>query len=289
MLIMTLALIPKPFPDAPFRRKNMRRMAQNMIHELKKTDASLTLLQQMEQSLGLILQIEPFPDREYEYIGALSKPHHAAVFYTMRPTPYYVTRLKEISDHVIPKNLDPGHSFGLPIRASDKCDVESESPSFEYYMKVMQQIWTKHQQHFSKKKISIIVTTESRSVLDNLTAFQASSAGMLPFQYNFVVNGRDVMHGSGLPTNYKHESKEEIMLSMVSSLQAQLNAGYSVGNCCSSLHLLLFDFLRDGCGAATNSWNQCLQDNENVEFKVCCQWTSTDVCKAKRRKREKST
>ena len=51
----------------------------------------------MQQSLDLTLQIEtPYPDRPYEYTGALAKPHRAAVFYTMRPKPNYKRRLKNI-------------------------------------------------------------------------------------------------------------------------------------------------------------------------------------------------
>ena len=103
VLYMTLSLVPKPFPDDAFRT-NIKRLAQQIIIELQNIDADTSIVQLMQQSLDLILQIEPpNPDRPYEYIGALSKPHHAAVFYTMRPKPKYAQRLKEISDHVIPK------------------------------------------------------------------------------------------------------------------------------------------------------------------------------------------
>jgi hypothetical protein len=282
VLTMTLALVPKPFPDEPFRA-NIRRLAQGLLDSLTTTDTAMLKL--MQESLDLMLQIEPsIPERPYEYIGALSKPHHAAVFYTMRPNPYYTKRLKEISDHVLPKDLDPAHSFGLPIRASDKCIVESECLSFGTYMDIMKQVWTTHTTDLSRN-ITIVVTTESKMVLDDMVAFQSSNSDW-PFAYNFVVNTKDVMPGSGLPTDYTQTSKEDIMLSMVSSIQIQLSAGYSIGNCCSNFHLLLFDFLRDGCGAATNSWNQCLQENENPDFQVCCAWTSSEVCKAKQQKRE---
>lgn len=111
------------------------------------------LLKLIQESLDLMLQIEPsIPDRPYEYIGALSKPHHAAVFYTMRPNPYYAKRLREISDHVLPKNLDPAHSFGLPITASDKCIAESECLSFAMYMEIMKQVWTTHSNDLSRSK-----------------------------------------------------------------------------------------------------------------------------------------
>ena len=281
VLIMTLALVPKPFPDDAFRTK-LRQLAETTIKEIKYREKDSFILQLMQKSLDLMLQIEPsIPDRPYEYIGALSKPHHAAVFYAMRPNTYYTQQLKKRMELVIPKDLDPNHSFGLPIRASDKCIAESECLTFGTYMNIMKQVWVKHQNKFSKRNITILLTTESKIVIDEMAAFQ-SNKNDFPFDYSFIVNSKDVTPGSGLPTDYRNISKDDIMLSMLSSLQIQLNAGYSIGNCCSNFHLMLFDFLRDGCGAAINSWNQCLQENENPDFQVCCQWTSTDVCKAKR-------
>ena len=282
VLYMTLSLVPKPFPDDAFRT-NIRQIAQQIIHDLQNIDADDRTVKLMQQSLDLILQIEPpNPDRPYEYIGALSKPHHAAVFYTMRPKPKYAQRLKEISDHVIPKNVNPEHSFGLPIRASDKCIAESECLSFATYMDVIHQVWTKHKTKMSNN-ITIVLTTESKMVLDDMKAYQ-SEVHPLTFDYTFVVNTKDIMPGSGLPTDYVNSSKEEVMLSMISSIQTQLIPGYTIGNCCSNFHLLLFDFLRDGCGLALHSWNQCLQENANPNFHICCQWTSTLECKSKRDK-----
>lgn len=238
VLTMTLTLVPKPFPDEPFRA-NIRRLAQHLLDTSTTTDTDMLKLTQ--ESLDLMLQIErSIPDRPYECIGALSKPHHAAVFYTMRPNPYYAKRLREISDHVLPKNLDPAHSFGLPIRASDKCIAESECLSFATYMEIMKQVWTTHSNDLSRN-ITIVLTTESKMVLDDMVAFQSSSTDW-PFAYTFVVNTKDIMPGSGLPTDYIKTSKEDIMLSMVSSIQIQLSAWYSIGNCCSNFHLLLFNF-----------------------------------------------
>jgi hypothetical protein len=64
------------------------------------------LLKLIQESLDLMLQIEPsIPDQPYEYIGALSKPHHAAVFYTMRPNPYYAKTLPCSDNTYLDKHL----------------------------------------------------------------------------------------------------------------------------------------------------------------------------------------
>jgi hypothetical protein len=99
------------------------------------------------------------------------------------------------------------------------------------------------------------------------------------------------MQSTGLPKDFvkntKYESTEdEIMLSAISSLKAQLMAKFTVGNCCSNFHLLLFDFLQDGCGAAKDNIGQCLQDNEDPEFRICCMWSTTDECDQKSKARQ---
>ena len=117
-------------------------------------------------------------------------------------------------------------------------------------------------------------------ILEDMEAFQ-SEARPFPFDYTFFVNTKDIMPRSGLPADYIISSKEEAMLSMISLIQIQLIPGYTIGDCCSNFHLLLFVFIRDVCGLGFHSWNQCLQENANPNFRICCQWTSTHECKAK--------
>jgi hypothetical protein len=71
---------------------------------------------------------------------------------------------------------------------------------------------------------------------------------------------------------------DDIMLSAISSLKLQLHARHTVGNCCSNFHLLLFDFLEEGCGPAKDQNVECLQDNEAPEYRLCCLWSKTDEC-----------
>lgn len=65
---------------------------------------------------------------------------------------------------------------------------------------------------------------------------------------------------------------DEIMLSAVSSLKAQLLPRISIGNCCSNFHAMLNDFLSEDCGAASSNEFLCLQEYEDPRLKVCCGW-----------------
>lgn len=140
---------------------------------------------------------------------------------------------------------------------------------------------------------SIVLTTESKSILSDMHRFEDNQTlrATVPFSYRFVTNDHDVMQSTGLPENFMkktadHIAADDIMLSAVSSLKAQLMAKYTVGNCCSNFHLLLFDFLRDGCGAARDNVGQCLQENDDPEFRVCCMWSKTDECVEKGKKKK---
>ena len=110
------------------------------------------------------------------------------------------------------------------------------------------------------------------------------------FAYDFVINGRDILPGSGfikdvgtyklyfslylgmfssiINNSSQHLSSLPVwqnrgmgmaadpdanMLSSMSSLKAQLLPRLSIGNCCSNFHTLLSDFLVEGCGAASEN------------------------------------
>lgn len=53
--------------------------------------------------------------------------------------------------------------------------------------------------------------------------------------------------------------------------------GDTIINCCSNFHKLLTIFLGNGYGAGPINNFECLQDNENPAYRVCCQWTKTLV------------
>jgi hypothetical protein len=267
-------------------------------HVSEATDGNDPRIAIMEKSKEAIADETPFDkEKKYYYFGVESQPHHAAVFYAMRPNPFYAEKLEEILNHIFPEDFNPELSFGLPIRASDKCLMESECLAFPQYMKLMGQIWKTHE-HAIKESAknrgttdlttSIILTTESQSVLRDKVNFEKNDTlrASVPFSYKFITNEHDVMQSTGLPSNFMKNTghvitSDEIMLSAMSSLKAQLMAKFTVGNCCSNFHLLLFDFLQDGCGAAKDNIGQCLQDNDDPEFRVCCMWSKSDECKEK--------
>jgi hypothetical protein len=65
---------------------------------------------------------------------------------------------------------------------------------------------------------------------------------------------------------------DELMLSAVSSLKAQLLPRISIGDCCSNFHILFNDFLTEGCGAASNNSFFCLNEHPDPLLRVCCGW-----------------
>lgn len=266
------------------------------VHEA--TGGTDPRIELMEKSKAVMLDDTPFDkEKKYYYFGVESRTHHAAIFYAMRPNPFYAEKLDEIHTKIIPDDYNPELSFGLPIRASDKCLMESECLAFPQYMKVMGQIWNTHQEVIGQSAshhgaingtTSIVLTTESQSVLRDKEKFEKDVMlrATVPFQYQFVTNDHDIMQSTGLPKNFIKNTNnvatlDEIMLSAISSLKAQLMAKFTIGNCCSNFHLMLFDFLQDGCGAAKDNIGQCLQDNEDPEFRLCCMWSKTDECDAK--------
>eukprot|EP00536_Pseudo-nitzschia_multiseries_P001583 jgi/Psemu1/300844/fgenesh1_kg.20_\ len=112
----------------------------------------------------------------------------------------------------------------------------------------------------------------------------------LSFPFKFVTNRFDVLPNTGNPSKLSESSEhspEEVLLSALASLKIQLYAKYTVGNCCSNHHLLLFDFLKEGCGAGDmDHVATCMQDHEDARFRICCGWTKTEECVAKRLERE---
>ena len=134
---------------------------------------------------------------------------------------------------------------------------------------------------------SIIVTSESAQVQEEQQLYlKGDSVNESPMPFQFVNNDFDLHQGTGNPemmtsrvTNATHD---EFMLSAISSLKLQLHARYTVGNCCSNFHLLLFDFLEEGCGPAKDQKAECMQENEDPEFRLCCRWSKTEECDRKR-------
>ena len=177
----------------------------------------------------------------------------------------------------------------VSFAASDKCTKESECLDFEQYMKVMTVIWRK-KLGATHNTTNIILTTESQSVMDEMRNFDADLKQTVPFSYRFITNEQDVMQGTGLAKSFEsgNITADDVMLSSVAALKLQLMARYTVGNCCSNFHILLFDFLRDGCGSSQATVaTTCLQEMEEPEFRVCCSWDKSEECRAKRQEADK--
>ena len=303
VIVSNFALRPKHTP--PGFLGGILRYTDVIIDAVKKaTDGKDPRIDILEKSRAIIGAESPFDARKkYYYFGVESCTHHAAVFYVMRPNPYYAGKLDEIHNKIVPKDFNPELSFGLPIRASDKCLKESECLSFPQYMKVVAQKWKVQQKSIiqsatalnaaANQTFFIILTSESQSILHDKELFENDDTlrQSVPFRYQFLTNEHDVMQSTGLPKDFMKNmthgaTHEDIMLSAISSLKAQLMAKFTVGNCCSNFHLLLFDFLQDGCGAAKDNIAQCLQDNEDPEFRICCMWSKTDECDQKSKARQ---
>ena len=74
---------------------------------------------------------------------------------------------------------------------------------------------------------------------------------------------------------------DDIMMSVLSTLQAQLMPRITVANCCSGFHQMFNDFLSEGCGAATEHNYQCLQDTDDPLLFPCCGYNDQCVEKKK--------
>jgi hypothetical protein len=70
----------------------------------------------------------------------------------------------------------------------------------------------------------------------------------------------------------KTYSSDEVMISMLSTLKAQLLPQVTVANCCSDFHQMLNDFLYEGCGTSSTNTFQCLQDTNDPFLVPCCRY-----------------
>mmetsp|Transcript_5138 Transcript_5138/g.8437 ORF Transcript_5138/g.8437 Transcript_5138/m.8437 type:complete len:742 (+) Transcript_5138:42-2267(+) len=214
---------------------------------------------------------------EYIYSNRYTKTAHATLMYLMRPNRHYQRLSDEIVASVVPKDVDRSRSIGLPIRGSDKCTAESLCYGFDTYMKLVNRMWEEQlkggDDDGNKTKGELFLTTEDKTILEARKAYARNDS----FPYRFIVNQKDVLQGSGKPKSYKDRA-DAIMLSSIVSMKLQLQSKFVVGNCCSNFHLMIFDMVREGCGAVRDSQAMCLQEHPDPEFHICCGWTRTDEC-----------
>lgn len=295
VLVMNQVLRPQRTP--PQLRQNIRRIIdEHIIGPLEAQRPNDPLLNVLLKAANRTLDDVVIDESQYSYYGKASNVNHALVMYMMRPNPYYSDRLKEILNESLQSAFNPNLAMGLPIRASDKCNTESECLNFEQYMTLVDRTWEDRKSLFfgsqmysngrkgfqlESPKSTVIVTSESRKVYNEQKLFLKASAGNNTFPFHLVNNNFDLQQGTGDPASMssgKNVSLEDIMMSSISSLQLQLQTRYTFGNCCSNFHLLLFDFLEEGCGPAKDHQSECLQDSQYPEYRLCCLWSKNDEC-----------
>ena len=277
VLILRLAFRPQREPDNLRRRlyEKARPVALSLVHNLNLQDKSAVL-----DALEDLLQPDLPSMDSYNYYGANSPLFHALLLYAMRPNPRAEIAMQAMVKQALPSSYQPDQSIGLAIRATDKCDVESECLSLPQYLRSLKPLWNEN-----GIKTNIVITTEARDVMHELKSMIQKNVTHLhiPFDAQFVTNRRDVLQDSGYL--YKQQSaytQQDAMLSAISSLQLQMATRLTVGNCCSNFHLLLADFLSEGCGMAARNTFVCLQDHPISEFRMCCQWDKSEECLARR-------
>jgi hypothetical protein len=186
------------------------------------------------------------PRPGYNYASASLKVHHALSFYAMRPNPRNAHELDKITAHIIPTDLNPDRSIGLPVRgeccfegstdlpvitnltpclllASDKCERESECLSFDQHMQVASDMWQKHAKKSGLEvDPTVVFTTEATSMVEEQKAFVArNDTQRYPFNFEFVTNTKDVTPDSGFmkkigkaPVRNRCEGRERVSYSL---------------------------------------------------------------------------
>jgi hypothetical protein len=68
------------------------------------------------RSAAETIRVADQPRPGYNYASASLKVHHALSIYAMRPNPRNAHELNKIMTHIIPTDLNPDQSIGLPVR-----------------------------------------------------------------------------------------------------------------------------------------------------------------------------
>jgi hypothetical protein len=168
--------------------------------------------------------------------------------------------------------------------ASDKCISESECLTFDQHMDATIKAWDKYDKKMQVGKAPFIIfTTESKQMVRHQRVFVNQTLPSQSFpKYRFVTNEYDVTpdSGHGVRRPPINATADQVLLSAISSLKLQLMARVTIGNCCSHFHAIMHSYLSEGLGAANSSSFECLQENENPEFRLCCH--QNRICQKKR-------
>jgi hypothetical protein len=146
-------------------------------------------------------------------------------------------------------------------------------------MQLAKETWHDHNMNTSvlttgstttNKRGALVMTTEDPALFAQRHHYSKASSN---FPLEFVVNEKDPLQGTGNTKQFQ-QAADDILISSMLAIQMQFHARHVYGNCCSNFHVLLFDFLREGCGMTTQT--TCLQETQN--YNICCQWTKTKAC-----------
>eukprot|EP00979_Chaetoceros_neogracilis_P014134 scaffold4446_cov272-Chaetoceros_neogracile.AAC.11 len=262
----------------------LHRIATLIIDELDPTDARVPILRKAAQEILL----ETDRSIQHKFLHETSDFAISFMLYIMRPTLAKGNQLKAFMDNDLPPDFDSARSFGFPIRGSDKCNQESECLQFPTYMRLLKSKW--YEEGFAEKydresgnvTFIILVTSEMKDIMDKAYAFSNNSEYMskFPFTPRWITNTNDIRQGNGSPGRAKlgGNTADDVITSMLSTFKLQMNAGSTIGNCCSNFHQVIMQLLQGGCGLEYNNKGQCLQSRNESLYQLCCQKKSNRVC-----------
>lgn len=271
-------------------------IAEDSVFEMK-----LDILQEALNRISKTDDLDPHQHFGYSYRHY--RLPHIILMYIMRPNKNTKNAINKQAEESIPEDI-PDKTLpviGLPIRGksmkrelldsdegkplliasynklqnpgSDKCERESTCLNFSQYMRLAEELWEESQEGsvFRAQRGKIIMTTEDPTLMSKRHLYNKSSG----FPLDFVVNEHDPLQGSGNTRVFK-ASADKILTSSMAAMTMQFHASIVVGNCCSNFHIMMFDFLREGCGLTKTF--KCLQ--ETKKYNLCCEWTSSPHCDA---------
>jgi hypothetical protein len=262
----------------------LHRIATLIIDELDPTDARVPILRKAAQ------EILSETDRSIQHTFPQETLDFDISFmlYIMRPTLAKGNQLKAFMDSDLPPDFDSARSFGFPVRGSDKCNQESECLQFPTYMRLLKSKW--YEEGFAEKydresgnvTFDILVTSEMKDIMDKAYAFSNNSEYMskFPFTPRWITNTNDIRQGNGKPRRAKlgENTADDVITSMLSTFKLQMNAGSTIGNCCSNFHQVIMQLLQGGCGLEYNNEGQCLQSRNESLYQLCCDRKANPVC-----------
>ncbi|GFH56979.1 hypothetical protein CTEN210_13456 [Chaetoceros tenuissimus] len=208
--------------------------------------------------------------------------NQSAWAYLMRPNLKSQSEVKRMLNKAIPHDFDPYSSFGLAVRASDKCSMgEADCLDFDQYMQLVQE--TSYNRTIARNSHAttnmydtIVLTSEARDILDARFNYTKNES----FLFRFIVNEEDVTQGVGNPRHFKgidrfNETKkwgaDEVLLSSLVTVKMQMLPETLVINGCSNFHRnVLWHFRRMGFTKLKNVHTETLIMNQDPKYRMTC-------------------